>query len=84
MAAQDLDQLFMNDLDDLLGRGEGGKHLFTHGLDLDIFDELFDNAEIDIGLEQRQADFPQSALHVFGRELAFAAQVLKNPLQFIR
>ena len=51
---------------------------------LDVLDELFDNLEIDVGFEQRHADFAQGALHVFGRELAFAAQVLENPLQFIR
>ena len=60
------------------------EHFLAHGLLPDVFDELFDNLEIDVGFEQRHADFAQGALHVFGREFAFAAQVLENPLQFFR
>ena len=83
MAAQDLDQLFVNDLDHLLRGGKRGEHFLAHGLLLDVLDELLDNLEIDVGFEQRHADFAQSALHVFGREFAFAAQVFEDPLQFI-
>jgi hypothetical protein len=47
---------------------------------LDVFDELLDHAEVDVGFEQRHADFAQGGLHVLGRELAFAAQVLEDAL----
>ena len=60
------------------------EHLFAHRLDLDVLDELFDDPEVDVGLEQRHADFAQGALHVLGRELPFAAQVLEDPLQLVR
>ncbi len=83
MAAQNLDQFFVNDLDYLLRGREGVEHFFAHGLLFDVFDQLFDNFEVDVGFEQRHANFSQGALHVFGREFAFAAQVLENPLQFI-
>ena len=59
VAAQDLDHLIADDLDDLLGGREGGQHFLTHGLFLDGFDELLDDPEIDVGLEQRHADLPQ-------------------------
>src|ERR1039458_1100044 len=67
-----------------LQRLERREHFLAHGLGLDVFDELFDNPEIDVGLQQRQADLAQRALHVFSRELAFAPQVLEDPLQFFR
>ncbi len=82
VAAEDLDQLFVDDLDDLLGGRECGEHFLAHGLHLDGFDELLDNLEIDVGFEERHANFAQGALHIFGREFAFAAQVFEDPLQF--
>ena len=84
MAAEDLDEFLVDDLDDLLGGRKRGQDFLAHGLRFDVLDELLDHPEIDVGFEQRHADFAQGALHVFGRELAFAAQVLENPLQFIR
>ena len=83
MAAQDAGQLIANDGDDLLGGREGGEHLLSHGLFLDGFDELLDDFEVDVGFEQRHADFAQSGLHVRRRELAFAAQVFEDPLQLV-
>ena len=83
VAAEDLDQFVADDSDDLLGGREGREHFLAHGLLLDAFDELFDDFEIDVGFEQRHADFAQGRLHVFGGELAFAAQVLEDTLQFV-
>ena len=51
---------------------------------LDVLDELLDDAEMDVGLEQRDADLAQRGFHVFRREFPFAAQVLENPLQLFR
>ncbi len=84
MAAQNLDQLFVNDLDHLLGGRKRRQHFLAHRLLLDIFDELFDHPEIDVGLEQRHADFPQRRFHVFGRQFTFAAEIFENPLQLFR
>ena len=50
---------------------------------LDGFDELLDDAEMDVGLEQRHADLAQRGVHVFGRQFPFAAQVFENPLQLV-
>ena len=80
MAAQNLDQFLLNDLHHLLRGRERRKYFLAHGFLLDVLDELLDDFEVDVGFEQRQANFPQRAFHVGGRELAFAAQVFENPL----
>ena len=41
----------MDDLDDLLGRGERPHHLFAHGPLLDPVDEGLGDLVIDVGLE---------------------------------
>ena len=46
------------------------------------FDELLDDFEVDVGLEQRDADLAERLFHVFGGQLSFAAQVFEDPLQF--
>ena len=83
VAAQYLDQLFMNDLDYLLGRRKCVEYFLAHGLFLDVVDKLFDNFEVYVGFQQRHANFAQRAVHVLRRELAFTAQVFENPLQLI-
>src|ERR1039458_9461762 len=83
VAAEDLDQLFVNDLDDLLGGREGVENLLAHSLGFDVFDQLLDDFEVDVGFEEGHANFSQSYLHILSREFTFAAQVLEDPLQFI-
>jgi hypothetical protein len=41
---------------------------------------LLNDAEVDVGFKQSDANFAQGGFHVLGGELAFAAQVLENPL----
>jgi hypothetical protein len=81
---ENFDQLFIDDLDDLLGGGQRGEHFLAHGLHLDGLDELFDNLEIDVGFQERHANFAQGAFHILGRKFAFAAQVFEDPLQLFR
>ena len=50
---------------------------------LTAFNELFDDLEMDVGLEQRHANLAQRGLHIFRREFSFAAQVFEHPLQFV-
>ena len=54
-----------------------------HGLLFDRFDELFDDAEMHVGFEQRDADFAQRYLHILRREFPFAAQIFKYPLKLV-
>jgi len=47
---------------------------------LDVLDELLDDAEVDVGLQQCDADLAQGRFHIFGRQFSFAAQVFEDPL----
>ena len=67
MLAQNLHQLFVNNLDHLLPRGQRLHHFLAHRLHLDGFDELLHYAEVDIGFQQRDADLFERHLHVLGR-----------------
>ena len=82
-AAQHLDHFVADDLDDLLGGRKRGEHFLAHGLFLDGFDELLDDAEMHVGFEQRHADLAQRGFHIFGREFSFSAQVLEDALEFV-
>ena len=84
MAAQDADQLLVDDADHLLGRGEGGEHFRAHGLLFDALDELLHHPEMHVGFEQGDADLLERLLHILRRQLSFAAQVLENALQLFR
>ena len=83
MLAQHLDHFVADDFDDLLGGRKGGEHFLAHGLFLDRLDKLLDDPEMDVGLEQRHADLAQRGFHIFGREFAFAAQVLEDALELV-
>ena len=83
MLAQHLDHLVADDLDDLLGRRKRGEHFLAHGLFLDGFDELFDNTEVDVGLEQGHADLAQRGLHIGLAEFAFSAEVFEDSLELV-
>ena len=59
LAAQGVDQLLVDDLDDLLGRAEAGVQLGADALLLDPGDEVLDDLEVDVGLEQGDTDLAQ-------------------------
>jgi len=54
--------------------------LFCRLVLLDVLDELLDDAEVDVGLQQCDADLAQGRFHIFGRQFSFAAQVFEDPL----
>ena len=83
MAAQRLDQLLVYDLDHLLGGGKGREHFLSHRLLPNVFNELLDDTEVDVGLEQGHANLAQSLVHVGGAQLPFAAQRLEDALKLI-
>jgi hypothetical protein len=56
---ENLHQFLVYDLDHLLRRREGGQHFLTHRFRLDAFDQLLDNLEVNVGFEQRDANFAQ-------------------------
>ena len=56
LAAEDVDELLVDDLDDLLGRVERPADLLATGPLLDRGHELLDHGQRDVGLEQRDPD----------------------------
>ena len=83
MRAEELDELFVDDLDDLLRRVEGCEDFLAERLFPDGFDELFDDFEMNVGFEQGDADFAEGDVHILRGEFALAAKVFEDLLQFI-
>ena len=84
LAAQQADQLVLDNLDDLLGGREGGQDLLPERFFADIGDQLFDDLEIDVGLEQRHPNLLERVLDILLGELALAAKVLEDTLKLVR
>ena len=76
-------QLFVDDLDELLGRGQALQHLDAQGPLLDLVDELLDHLVVDVGLEQGQPDLAGGPLDVLVRELALPLEAVESRLQLI-
>ena len=53
------------------------------GLLADVLDQLFDDVEVDVGFEQRHANFFQRFADVLFGERALSAQVLEGALQLV-
>ena len=64
LAAEDLDQFLVNDLDDLLCRVQRLGDLGSAGAFPDLGDELPDHRQRDVGLEQRDPDLPAGGVDV--------------------
>ena len=80
--AEDLDQFVAHNLDDLLARRERGQHFLADRLGADLVDELLDHLEVDVGFEQRQANFAQCLVNVLFGELGLPAEALEGALKF--
>jgi len=57
------------------------KDLIEH-IRVKALDQVFDDIEVNVGLEQGDADFAQGLLHVLLGDGALAAEVLEGALQF--
>ena len=79
LAAEGGDELLVDDLDDLLGRVERLGELGAEALLADARDEAADDREVDVGLEQGEADLAQHLVDVGLAEAALAAEPLKMP-----
>ena len=71
-------QLSVHHLDDLLRRCERLQHVLPNGLRLHAVDEPAHDLEVDVGLQQRHADFPQGLLDVVFAQTALAAQPIED------
>ena len=81
LAAERRDELVVNDLDDLLSGIEPGQEVRAQRALTDAGDELLHHAEVDVRLEQRQADLAQGDVEVGLGDLCFPAQAVDHGLQ---
>jgi hypothetical protein len=77
-AAEQIDELVVNDLDDRLTRRERLQHVGADGALFDRVDEIFGNREVDVGFEQRDAHFAQYLSDVRLGETAAIRQPIEN------
>src|SRR3989442_1291560 len=80
VAAEERSQLIVENLNDLLTRGDAAQNVFAERFCLDTRDEIFRDLKIDVGLEQSEPDLAQRAVDVGFADLPMAAQVLENIL----
>ena len=78
LSAQDADELFVDDLDDLLRWVEGTADLNTAAALLDSGDELLDHPEVDICFQQGNADLPHCGVDVLLRESSLRPEALER------
>ena len=83
VAAEDVDELVVDDFYDLLGGGEGGGDLLAEGAGADVIDELGDDGEVDVRLEEGEADLAQGVGDVLVGDGALAAEGLERALEFV-
>ncbi len=84
LAAEDRDELLVDDLDDLLGRVQRLADLGAPGALLDRRDEVLDHGQRHVGLEQGEPDLARGGVDVRLGQLALAAEVLEGVGEPIR
>ena len=85
-APEERDHLVADDLDDFLRGRQAAQDVLprlhrVHRPVADAVDECLDDLEVDVGLQERQADLAQRGLDVLGREPRFAAKTLEDVLE---
>ena len=78
VAAQELDQLVVDGLDDLLRGGQAGGDLHACDPRPHPLDELLDDLEVDVGFEEGHADLAEAGVDVLGAEDAAAGDLLEG------
>ena len=78
---QQRDELVVDDLDDLLAGRQAVEHLVADGPLADARDEVLDDLEVDVRLEQRQADLAHGGIDVGLADPAAAGQAAERLAQ---
>ena len=78
LAAEDRDELLVDDLHDLLRRVERLVDLVAQGALAHPAGELLDHVEVDVGVEQGATNLADGAVDIRRAELALAAKVLEG------
>jgi hypothetical protein len=73
----------MNDLDDLLPRGQASQYLLAHGARADPLDEVLDHLEVYVRFQKGYANFLESFRYILLAEFSVSPELLKNGIQFI-
>ena len=81
VAAHELGQFLVDDLDDLLGGGQAFHDLLPHGALGNLRAEILGDFVVDVGFQQCHADFPHGRLDIGLVQLAFAAELFKYAVQ---
>ena len=81
--AEEGDELVVDNFYDLFGGVEGGGDFGAEGFGADVLDELLGDGEVDVGLEEGEADFAHGFGDVFFGEGALAAESLERTLEFV-
>ena len=77
-AAHEGNQLFVDDLDDHLGRSQAFQHIAADGPLGDLFDKVLDHLIADVRFQQSQAYFSHGLLYVGFGEPSLAAELFKR------
>ena len=78
-----LGQLLVDDLHDLLAGRQALQHLGAERACLHAHEELLDDLEVDVGLEQREADLAQRLVEILLGEDPAVAQARENALELV-
>ena len=82
-AAEELLELVADDFGDLLRGRECGQHIFADCFLSDAIGEFLDDFEVNVGLEQSDANFLQRVVDMPLVELGLAAQGLEDPIHLV-
>src|SRR5262249_11319061 len=76
-------QFVIKNLNDLLAGRNAAQDRFTERVLFNTRDEIFGDLEIDVSIEQREANLPQRGVDVGLADFSVAAKILENLLQLI-
>ena len=82
-AAEQLGQLLVDDLDDLLARRQALEHVAADRALAHRGDERADDLEVDVRLEQREADLAHGGVEILLGQRAALAQLAERGLEFV-
>ena len=83
IAAHELNQLLVDDLNDHLGRGERFQHVGAHTAFRHSLGEVLDHLIADIRFQQRHADLTHSLLHIGFLQAALTAKLFEGGGNFL-
>jgi len=84
VSAEEVGELVLEDFDDLLAGLDRFYDVGSLGFDGDVGEEIFHHAELDIGLEEGEADVAECLGDIFVRDFSDAAEVTESFVEAIR